>query len=380
MLVPRPPTPALPPLPPGRRKRLGVAIVTGSSGLIGSASVRRFHALGYRVVGIDNDLRGWFFGSEASTTWNRDRLREELPAFDHRAIDIRDDRAVDAVFAEHGASIELVIHCAAQPSHDWAARDPKTDFAVNAVGTMVLLEATRRHCPRASLVFTSTNKVYGDTANRLPLIEGATRFELDASHEYHEHGIDERMSIDQTLHSLFGVSKRAADVMVQEYGRYFDMNTVVVRGGCLTGPGHSGTALHGFLAFLMQCTRDGTNYVVHGHRGKQVRDNIHCDDLVACFEHFAAAPRRGQVYNIGGGRYSNCSMLEAIELCEQIADKKLHWTYQGTERTGDHRWWISDVRQFRSHYPNWDYRHSLRETLSQIHDELSLRARTAIGG
>lgn len=375
MLVPRSPQPTLVPLPPRPRVRGRVAIVTGSSGLIGSASVRRFCELGYRVVGIDNDLRGWFFGSDASTAFNRDRLIEQLPGFRHCTIDIRDDRAIDAVFAEYGTEVEVVIHCAAQPSHDWAARDPKTDFAVNATGTMVMLEAVRRHCPRAAFVFTSTNKVYGDTPNLLPLIEHATRFEIDESHEYYSHGIDERMSIDRTMHSLFGVSKLAADAMVQEYGRYFGMHTAVFRGGCLTGPGHAGTALHGFLAYLMQCTRDGTPYVVHGHLGKQVRDNIHCADLVECFVHFVNAPRCGEVYNLGGGRHSNCSMLEAIAMCEEIADRKLSWSYQEPARQGDHRWWISDVRRFRAHYPSWDYRHSLRDTLIRIHDELSLRAR-----
>lgn len=372
MLVPRPTNaPARQNLP---RVSPGVVIVTGSSGLVGAAAVRRFDALGHRVIGIDNDLRSYFFGSGASTSWSTSQLREDLPGYDHRAIDIRDERAIDAVFAQFGTDIQAVIHCAGQPSHDWATREPHTDFSVNATGTLVLLEATRKRCPKAAFVFTSTNKVYGDTPNRLPMVETETRWELDPLHPFAEHGIDESMSIDQSMHSLFGASKLAADVMVQEYGRYFGMRTGVFRGGCLTGPGHAGAELHGFLAWLMKCARDGIPYVVHGHGGKQVRDNIHADDLVACFEHFVRSPRCGEVYNIGGGRFSNCSMQEAITMCETIAGKQLERTYAETERQGDHRWWISDTRKFRSHYPAWRPRHGLRETLTQIHAELSRRS------
>ncbi len=375
MLLPRPDSaPAHSPRPP--RTAPGVVIVTGSSGLVGAAAVRRFDALGHRVVGVDNDLRSYFFGSAASTSWNLARLREDLPGYDHRAIDIRNEAAIGALFAEFGADIRAVIHCAGQPSHDWASREPHVDFAVNATGTLVLLEAAREHCPKAAFVFTSTNKVYGDAPNRLPMVERDTRWELDPSHPFAAQGIDESMNVDQCMHSLFGASKLAADVMVQEYGRYFGMRTGVFRGGCLTGPGHAGAELHGFLAWLMKCVRDETHYVVHGHDGKQVRDNIHADDLVACFEAFVDAPRCGEVYNIGGGMFANCSMQEAISMCEEIAGKQLSRSYVAEPRRGDHRWWISDVSKFRAHYPSWSPRHAVHDTLVQIHDELSHRSRS----
>jgi CDP-paratose 2-epimerase len=281
-------------------------------------------------------------------------------------VDIRDAAAVDAVFARYGAEVKVVVHTAAQPSHDWAAREPATDFGVNAVGTLNVLEATRQHCPEAVFIFTSTNKVYGDTPNRLPLRELEHRWEIDPAHPFHI-GIDESMSIDQTKHSLFGASKAAADLLVQEYGRYFGMRTMSMRGGCLTGPSHAGAELHGFLAYLMKCTVEGKPYRVFGYKGKQVRDNIHSHDLVEAFWHFFQAPRVGEVYNLGGSRHSNCSMLEAIQLCEEISGRKLDWTYVEDNRVGDHIWWISDVRRFQAHYPQWQYRYGLREILEEIH-------------
>jgi CDP-paratose 2-epimerase len=280
-------------------------------------------------------------------------------------VDIRHDDGVRRVFEEYGTDIDLVIHTAAQPSHDWAARDPYTDFTVNANGTLVILESSRRLCPQATFIFCSTNKVYGDRPNSLPLRELATRWEIEANHPYFE-GIDESMSIDNCQHSLFGASKVAADILVQEYGRYFDMKTAVFRGGCLTGPSHSGTKLHGFLSYLMKCTMTGDHYQVFGYRGKQVRDNIHSYDLVNAFYHFYSAPRVGEVYNMGGGRFSCCSMLEAIEMCEQIADKRLTWTYEESNRIGDHIWWISDVRKFRTHYPGWNLTHDVHAILTEI--------------
>src|SRR5438034_8441202 len=290
-------------------------IVTGSSGLIGSETAKRFAREGLRVVGIDNDMRAQFFGAEASTKATRDELVKNLREYEHHELDIRDAKSISALFAKYRGTIRAVVHTAAQPSHDWAARDPQTDFTVNANGTLNLLEAARKNCPEAPFVFTSTNKVYGDTPNRLPLRELAKRWEIEPGHEY-EPGIPETMSIDATKHSLFGVSKAAADLLVQEYGRYFEMPTVVFRGGCLTGPAHAGTQLHGFLSYLMRCTITGDPYTVFGYGGKQVRDNIHSADLVAAFEAFHQAPRPAAVYNIGGGRQSNCSMLEAIELCQ----------------------------------------------------------------
>ncbi len=345
-----------------------IAIITGSAGLIGSEAARFFADQGLTVVGIDNDMRSQFFGSDASTAWNRQRLETELgDRYTHRAIDIRDVAAIAELFQHYGAAIELVIHTAAQPSHDWAARDPQTDFTVNANGTLNLLEATRKFAPNAVFIFTSTNKVYGDRPNTLPLVEEETRWEIEPSHPY-QSGIDESMSIDQTLHSLFGSSKVAADVMVQEYGRYFDMATACFRGGCLTGPNHSGTQLHGFLAYLMRCTMSGDPYTVFGYRGKQVRDNIHSADLIRAFHAFYQAPRCGEVYNIGGGRFSNCSMLEAIQLCEEIAGKRLNWQYAEQNRTGDHIWWISDLAKFQCHYPTWQLTYDVPRILQEIYD------------
>jgi CDP-paratose 2-epimerase len=345
---------------------MSIALVTGSAGLIGSETSKRFHAEGLEIAGIDNDMRARFFGEAASTAGTRAQLEQGLPRYRHHAVDIRDADGVDAIFAKYGADIRVVVHTAAQPSHDWAAREPATDFAVNATGTLHLLEAARKHCPEAVFVFTSTNKVYGDTPNRLPLIEQERRWEIDPAHPYAA-GIDETMSIDQTKHSLFGASKVAADVLVQEYGRYFGMRTMCMRGGCLTGPAHAGTELHGFLAYLMKCTVEGRPYRVFGYRGKQVRDNIHSHDLVEAFWQFFQAPRVAEVYNLGGSRHSNCSMLEAIALCEEISGRKLDWTYVEDNRIGDHIWWVSDVRKFQAHYPAWQYRYGLRAILEEIH-------------
>ena len=341
-------------------------VVTGAAGLIGSESVKRFAREGYKIVGIDNDLRQWFFGKEASTLGNRQKLIKAYPNYEHHDFDIRDRAAVENLFKTVGKDIALIIHTAAQPSHDWAARDPHADFEVNALGTLNLLQATREFCPEAVFIFTSTNKVYGDTPNRLPLMELEKRWEIKAGHEY-EPGISETMSIDQTRHSLFGASKVAADVLVQEYGNYFGMKTACFRGGCLTGPSHAGTELHGFLAYLMRCTVTGTAYRVFGYKGKQVRDNIHSHDLVEAFWQFFQQPRAGEVYNLGGSRHSNCSMLEAIDECERISGKKLKWSYVEDNRIGDHIWWVSDVRKFQGHYPNWKFRYGLTEILTEIH-------------
>lgn len=351
---------------------MSTAIVTGAAGLIGSETCKRFHTEGLDVIGIDNDMRSYFFGSEASTTPTRLKLEALLGRYRHESIDIRDRAAVDGLFREVGKDLKAVIHTAAQPSHDWAAREPFTDFDVNAGGTLNLLEATRLHAPESVFIFTSTNKVYGDTPNRLPLIETTHRWEIAEDHPYHP-GIDESMSIDQSKHSIFGASKLAADVLVQEYGRYFGLKTACFRGGCLTGPSHAGAELHGFLAYLMKCTVAGKPYRVFGYRGKQVRDNIHSHDLVEAFWELFQAPRVGEVYNMGGGRHSNCSMLEAISLCEEISGRKLQWTYEEENRAGDHIWWISDVRRFQSHYPAWKYRYGLREILEEIHAACTTR-------
>lgn len=357
----------------GKRKnsgaeKVGVAIVTGSGGLIGSETVKRFHREGFDVVGVDNDMRSYFFGPDASTSETYGQLAASLENYRHEALDIRDSSGVEDLFAKLGSAVGVVIHTAAQPSHDWAAREPFTDFGVNATGTLHLLEAARRHCPEAPFIFTSTNKVYGDTPNRLPLVELEDRWEIDESHPYFARGIPESMSIDQTKHSIFGASKVAADVMVQEYGRYFDMNTVCFRGGCLTGPSHAGAELHGFLAYLMKCTVEGNPYRIFGYKGKQVRDNIHSGDLVEAFWQYFQSPRSAAVYNIGGGRHSNCSMREAIALCEEISSRKLDYTYEETNRIGDHIWWVSDVSAFQRDYPGWRQEYDLRRTLREIHD------------
>lgn len=346
---------------------MSVCIITGSAGLIGSEAVRYFAAAGMQVVGIDNDLRQVFFGPDASTAWNRDRLIADLGAqYLHESVDIRDRSGVERIFARYASEISLVIHCASQPSHDWAARDPEMDFTVNANGTLVLLEATRQFAPNAVFIFTSTNKVYGDTPNRLPLVEQELRWEIDPNHAYAP-GIPESMSIDHTLHSLFGASKVAADVLVQEYGRYFGLRTACFRGGCLTGPNHSGAQLHGFLAYLMRCAVTDTPYTVFGYKGKQVRDNIHSADLIRAFDHFFNAPRVAEVYNIGGGRFSNCSMLEAIAQCEALTGRPMRWTYQEANRTGDHVWWISDLARFESHYPEWKLEYDVPGILREMH-------------
>ena len=345
---------------------MAVAIITGSCGLVGSEAVTHFAALGLDIVGIDNDMRREFFGEGASTAWMRAALERTVRGYTHVTSDIRDRAAIEAVFRRYGADIALVIHTAAQPSHDWAARDPHTDFGVNALGTLTVLEATRQFAPNAVFIFTSTNKVYGDRPNSLPLIERETRWELDVSHPMYR-GIDETMSIDATTHSVFGASKVAADVMVQEYGRYFGMQTGCFRGGCLTGPNHSGTMLHGFLAYLVRCAITGTPYTVFGYKAKQVRDNIHSADLNAAFEHFFRAPRIGEVYNMGGGRECNCSMLEAVALCERLTGRPFVWSYDDTARVGDHIWYISDLTRFRSHYPGWKLTYSVEGIVEQIY-------------
>jgi CDP-paratose 2-epimerase len=348
---------------------MSVAIITGSAGLIGSEATRHFAEKGLKVYGIDNDMRGRFFGAEASTLWQREQLVKSLGSrYEHVTGDIRDEMLINNLFRDLGSDISLIVHTAAQPSHDWAAREPHTDFTVNALGTLNLLEATRNNCPSAPFIFTSTNKVYGDTPNRLPLEERESRWEIAESHDYRK-GIREDMSIDQCMHSLFGASKVSADVMVQEYGRYFDMNTVCFRGGCLTGPNHSGTQLHGFLAYLMKCTVTGAPYTVFGYQGKQVRDNIHSFDLINAFDHYFQRPRSAEVYNIGGSRFSHCSMLEAIEICESIADRRLEYSYSDTNRAGDHIWWVSDVSKFQSHYPQWKLTKNITDICSEIYEQ-----------
>lgn len=340
------------------------ALITGSAGLIGSQSVEFFIEKGFKAVGIDNDMRAYFFGKEASTKENKNRLKGVLKdKYIHLDIDIRDKEKLEEVFKKY--SFELIIHTAAQPSHDWAACEPFTDFEINANGTLNLLEFYRKYSPQAVFIFTSTNKVYGDTPNRLPLIEAETRWELPENHHFYK-GIDESMPIDNSTHSLFGVSKIAADILVQEYGRYFGLKTASFRGGCLTGPLHQGAELHGFLAYLAKCIISGKQYKIYGYKGKQVRDNIHSFDLVNAFWHFYNNPRCGEVYNIGGSRHSNVSMKEAIEYFEKTLKKKTNVVYSEENRIGDHIWYISDVKKFKSHYPDWDYKYDIHGIMNEI--------------
>jgi CDP-paratose 2-epimerase len=347
-----------------------IAVITGSGGLVGSESCAFFADKFDKIIGIDNDMRSYFFGKDASTNWNVERLKSTYANYVHIDADIRDYDALDKIFNEYGSDISLVIHTAAQPSHDWAAKEPLTDFGVNATGTLNVLELTRKYCAKAVFILTSTNKVYGDNPNYLPLIEQEGRWEIDENHSYFKEGIDEAMSIDNTKHSVFGASKVAADIMTQEYGKYFGMNTGVFRGGCLTGPNHSGAQLHGFLSYLMKATVHNIPYTIFGYKGKQVRDNIHSHDLVSMFWHFYKNPKQGEVYNAGGGRYANCSMIEAIALCEEISGKKLQYTLSNDNRIGDHIWYISDLTKFKTDYPEWVQEWPLKETMVDIYNNM----------
>jgi CDP-paratose 2-epimerase len=345
---------------------MDICLITGSAGLIGSEAVRFFSKKGFHIIGIDNDMRSQLFGDNASTKWQLNKLKNEINNYQHYEIDIRDNSSLNAIFSKYSNDIKLIIHTAAQPSHDWAVKDPHKDFSINATGTLNLLEMTRLYCSNAVFIFTSTNKVYGDSPNYLPLIEFEKRYEINSSHIYNN-GIDESMSIDQTKHSLFGASKVAADVLVQEYGKYFGMKTAIFRGGCLTGGNHSGTQLHGFLSYLMKCAITKKEYTVFGYKGKQVRDNIHSYDLINMFWHiYLNPPIPGEVYNAGGSRHSNCSMLEGIELCEEITGNKMNFKIIDDNRIGDHIWYISNIDKFKNKYPDWNYEYNLKDILIDI--------------
>jgi len=337
-------------------------LVTGSSGLIGSEAVEYFDRQGHRVVGADNNMRRVFFGPPGDTLWNLERLKGTTKHFTPTALDIRDREGVMTLFREH--RFDLVIHCAAQPSHDKAADIALLDFEVNALGTVNLLEAARQHCREAAFIFMSTNKVYGDSPNEKPLRETETRYDFADPADFE--GIDENCRIDRTLHSLFGASKVAGDIYAQEYGRYFGMGVGIFRGGCLTGPSHSGVELHGFLSYLMKVALSDRPYTVYGYKGKQVRDNIHSFDVVRAFEEFARNPRPGEVYNLGGGRDNSVSMLEAIARIEALTGRKIKWTYSDQARKGDHICYISNLAKFKSHYPGWDVTRSLDSILGEM--------------
>jgi len=337
-------------------------LVTGSSGLIGSEAVQHFDGRGHEVFGVDNNMRRVFFGPAGDTLWNLERLKGSCKRFTHSALDIRDRSAMEGLFASQ--RFDLIVHCAAQPSHDKARDIPLLDFEVNALGTVNLLEATRQHCRDAVFVFLSTNKVYGDAPNEIPTEELETRYDYTQKKDHD--GIDETCRIDRTLHSLFGASKAAADLMAQEYGRYFNMKVGVFRGGCLTGPSHSGVELHGFLSYLVKVVLSGGRYTVYGYKGKQVRDNIHSHDVVRAIEEFAANPRPGEVYNMGGGRGNSISMLEAIARIEQLTGRKLDWHYVEEARKGDHICYISNLHKFQTHYPRWKITRGLDAILEEM--------------
>jgi len=350
-------------------------LVTGSSGLIGSEAVAHFDSMEAEVIGVDNNMRADFFGPDGDTTWNLERLRRAHPRFRHFNTDIRHRDSVFDLF--ESVRPDAVIHCAAQPSHDLAAKRPFDDFETNAAGTLNLLEANRRYSAEAPFVFMSTNKVYGDAPNELPLVELPTRWDY-ARAEDHD-GVSESMRVDQSKHSLFGASKLAADVMVQEYGRYFGMPTVCFRGGCLTGPNHSGVELHGFLSYLVKCTVSGRSFTIYGYKGKQVRDQIHSFDVVRAFEAFIREPRAGAVYNLGGGRANSISVLEAIEAVETRAGRRLNHGYVETNRVGDHICYISDLRHLAQDYPQWSITWSLDRILDQlVESQLALHSSSAI--
>ncbi len=341
-------------------------IITGSTGLIGSSTCEYYLNKKKLIIGIDNDLRKYFFGINGSNKWKEKKLRKNKN-YKHYSVDIRNKSKIFEIFKRYKKKIKAVIHTAAQPSHDWAAKEPFTDFDVNANGTLNLLEALRKYCPNASFVFTSTNKVYGDTPNFLPLEEKKLRYEISKNHKFFKRGIDESMSIDHTTHSIFGASKTAADLLVQEYGRYFNLKTVTFRGGCLTGENHSGAQLHGFLSFLVKSIINKKNYLVFGYKGKQVRDNIHSTDVVSAFDEFIKKPLRGgKVYNLGGGRENSCSILEAIKMIEKISGKKSKYKILNKNRIGDHIWWISDNSEFKKDYPRWKIKIKLKKSLEKM--------------
>ena len=341
-------------------------LITGSTGLIGFAASTFFLNKKKNVIGIDNDLRSHFFGKKSSNKW-KELILNKNKKYSHYSIDIRNKKRIFDLFKKYKGKIKSIIHTAAQPSHDWAAKDPFLDFEVNANGTLNILEAFRNYSPEASFIFTSTNKVYGDSPNFLPLKEEKFRFEINNKHSFFKKGINESMSLDQSTHSIFGTSKVSADILVQEYGRYFNLNTVVFRGGCLTGENHSGTELHGFLSYLVKSHIKKKTYSIFGYKGKQVRDNIHSHDVVSAFNEFIKKPKKGgPVYNLGGGRNNSCSILEAINLIEHMSGIKSKYKILKSNRIGDHIWWITDNSKFKKDYPKWNMKYSLKKSLEQM--------------
>ena len=342
-----------------------LAIITGSTGLVGSESVNFFHDKGFDVIGIDNNLRKLFFGKNGSTVWLKSQLLKRNKNFKNNNIDIRNLVGLEKIFKKYAKSISVIIHCAAQPSHDYGKNHPFLDFNVNATGTLNLLELTKKYSPHAPFIFMSTNKVYGDNPNNLKLFEKKTRWELKKS-DKHYRGIKENFSIDNATHSFFGVSKTYADLMVQEYGKNIGLKTVCFRGGCITGPNHSGAKLHGFLSYLVKLSLHKKKYSLIGYKGKQVRDNLHSKDLVSCFWEFFKRPKRGEIYNIGGGRYSNCSILEALKIVEEFTGINIKKEIIKKPRIGDHIWYISNTSKFKRDYPNWKQKYNTKKIIEEL--------------
>ena len=346
---------------------MSLAIITGSSGLVGSESVNFFCDKGFDVIGIDNNLRKYFFGQDGSTLWVKKNLQKRNKKFNHYNLDIRNLAALEKIFKRYKNKISLIIHCAAQPSHDYGKNHPFLDFSVNATGTLNLLELTKKYCSNAPFIFMSTNKVYGDNPNKLKIYEKKTRWELNKKDKNYK-GIDENFSIDNATHSFFGVSKTYADLIVQEYGKNVGLKTVCFRGGCITGPNHSGARLHGFLSYLVKASLLNKKYYLIGYKGKQVRDNLHSHDLVNCFWEFYKRPRYGEVYNMGGGRFSNCSIIEALNLVEKLGNVRVKRKIIKTPRVGDHIWYISDLSKFRKHFPKWKQKYNTEKIIEELID------------
>ena len=344
---------------------MSIVVITGSTGLVGSEAVNFFCDKGFDVLGIDNNLRKFFFGPDGSTSWVKKNLLKRNKKFKNFNIDIRNFQIIEKIFKKYKKNISLIIHCAAQPSHDYGKRNPILDFNVNATGTLNLLELTKLYCPNSPFIFMSTNKVYGDNPNKLSIIEKKTRWELSKKNKFYR-GIDENFSIDHCTHSFFGVSKTYADLIVQEYGKNVGLQTVCFRAGCITGPNHSGAKLHGFLSYLVKASLAKKKYSLIGYKGKQVRDNLHSYDLVNCFWEFFKKPKRGEVYNIGGGRFSNCSILEALDLVETMTNISIKRNIISSPRIGDHIWYISNLSKFKRHYPKWKQKYNTKKILGEI--------------
>ncbi len=344
---------------------MSIVIITGSVGLVGSEAVNFFSQKGFKVIGIDNNLRKFFFGNDGSTSWLKKKIIKNNPKYKHFNVDIRNYQRLEKIFKIYKKSISLIIHCAAQPSHDYGKNFPKIDFDVNASGTLNLLELTRKFCPKSPFIFMSTNKVYGDNPNKLKIIEKKNRYELSKSNKFFK-GIDENMSVDDCTHSFFGVSKTYADLIVQEYGKNVGLKTVCFRAGCITGPNHSGAKLHGFLSYLVKKTLSHKKYTIIGYKGKQVRDNLHSYDLINCFWEFYKKPKRGAVYNIGGGRFSNCSILEAIKEIEELTNIKIKKKIIKQNRVGDHVWYITNNKKFKRDYPGWKQKYTTKKIIKEL--------------